>query len=99
VTIGSRIKNLRESKSILQRELASQLRISEGYLSKIESNQKPIKREHLEILSNILDASSEELESLWLAQKIIHLLYEEEQALSAIKLAEAEIEYKRSKNE
>ena len=43
--LGQKIKELRESSGMLQRELASKLEIGDGFLSKVENNQKTLKRE------------------------------------------------------
>lgn len=98
MTIGKQIRDLRIANNILQRELASSLSISESYLSKIENDQKPIKRQHLSQLSEILKTNYNELESLWLAQKVVYLLTSEKNSINALKLAEEEIKYLKNKN-
>ena len=40
MTLGQKIKELRESKGMYQRQLAAILEIGDGYLSKVESDQK-----------------------------------------------------------
>ena len=73
MTLGQKIKELRESSGMFQRELASKLEIGDGFLSKVESNQKTLKREHLLTLSKIFNcpAYSEtyDLRKLKLAKK------------------------------
>jgi transcriptional regulator with XRE-family HTH domain len=93
MTLGQRIKELRETRGMLQRELAHQLNVGDAYLSKIESNQKILKREHLKLISEIFNESIENLETLWLANKVYDLVKEENQALNALKVAEEEIKY------
>ena len=53
MTIGQKIKHLRELSGMRQRELASKLNIGEGFLSKVENDQKQIKRDDLKKLSEI----------------------------------------------
>jgi len=53
MTLGQKIKELRESSGMFQRQLAAILKIGDGYLSKVESDQKAIKREHLKTISMI----------------------------------------------
>ena len=93
MTLGNKIKELRESSGLLQRELASRLNLGEGYLSKVENDQKPLNREHLKTISEIFKEPREELEKLWLAVKLYNMLEGEEQALEALKVAEKHIQY------
>ncbi len=74
--------------------LTHQLGVGDAYLSKIESNQKILKREHLNVISKIFNEPIENLETLWLANKVYDLVKEENQALNALKVAEEEIKYK-----
>ncbi len=96
MTIGQKIKELRESKGILQRELASKLKVGDGFLSKIERNQKVLKREHLVSISKIFDFPYTELEILWLANKVYDLIKDEDQAIQVLKVAEQEFKYGKS---
>ena len=58
MTLGQKIKELRESKGMYQRQLAAILEIGDGYLSKVESDQKALKREHLKTISGNCTSSS-----------------------------------------
>ena len=77
MTIGNKIKDLREQSGMLQRELAAKLEISEAYLSKIENNQKPLKRDDLTKISKIFKAKQIELEKIWLASKLYESIKDE----------------------
>lgn len=99
MTIGERIKELRETSGLLQRELAAQLNIGEGFLSKVENNQKCLKRDDLKILSSLFNVELSELETLWLANKLVYLIKNENNGLNALKVAEEHIFYKSSVNE
>ncbi|MEZ4817517.1 MAG: helix-turn-helix transcriptional regulator [Flavobacteriaceae bacterium] len=96
MTLGHKIKELRESRGMLQRELAAQLEIGDGFLSKVEHNQKALKREHLKSISKIFDFPLEELESLWVATRIYELVKDEQSALNALKVAEEQVKYGRA---
>lgn len=98
MTLGQKIKQLREQAGLKQRELAYQLGIGEGFLSKVENDQKPLKREDLSKLNKLFKTPIEELESLWLAHKVYSILRDEETALSALKVAEEQFNYNNSKN-
>ena len=62
---------MREEQGLLQRQLAAALGVDVSMLSKIERGDRRAKREHVVILAQQLNASEEELLSLWLADKII----------------------------
>ncbi len=93
MTVGQKIKELRESKNMLQRELASKLEVGDGFLSKVERNQKTLKREHLATISKIFNFPYTDLETLWLANKVYDLIKDESQAIKVLKVAEQEIKY------
>lgn len=98
MTLGQKIKELREQAGLKQRELAYQLGIGEGFLSKVENDQKPLKREDLTKLNELFKIPIEELESLWLANKLYSIVRDEESALTALKVAEEQVKYKSLKN-
>lgn len=97
MTLGQKIKELRESKGMYQRQLASILNIGDGFLSKVESNQKSLKREHLKTISKTFNFSLSELEALWIANKIYDLVKDEKEGLKALKVAEQETKYRKIK--
>jgi transcriptional regulator with XRE-family HTH domain len=89
--LGEKLKELRESKGLLQRQIAAELEVDTAYISKIESNEKPVSRNHLKKLSTLLGISNDELLTLWLADKLFDLAKDEDLALNAIKVAENEL--------
>jgi transcriptional regulator with XRE-family HTH domain len=93
MTLGQKIKELRESNGMLQRQLASALEIGDGFLSKIERDQKSLKREHLNTISELFNCSFKELEALWIASKVYDIVKDEEEGLIALKVAEEQIKY------
>jgi transcriptional regulator with XRE-family HTH domain len=99
MTLGQKIKELRESSGMFQRQLAAILEIGDGYLSKVESDQKAIKREHLKTISETFNFSFEELEALWIATKIYDIVKNEKEGLNALKVAEEQIKYKTLKDD
>lgn len=90
---------MRESSGLLQRELAAKLNIGEGFLSKVENDQKLLKRDDLMILSRIFNVDLSELETLWLANKLYDLIKNENNGLNALKVAEEQVVYKSNTNE
>lgn len=98
MTLGQKIRELRENAGLKQRELAYQLEIGEGFLSKIENDQKSLKRDDLSKLSELFKTPLDELNSLWLANKVYSIVRDEESALTALKVAEEQITYNTLKN-
>ncbi|HOD68875.1 MAG: helix-turn-helix domain-containing protein [Bacteroidaceae bacterium] len=97
MTIGQRIRQLREESGMKQRELAAKLDIGEGFLSKVENDQKLIKREDLKKLCELFNVAHSDLETLWLANKVYDLIKDENQGLNALKVAEKQAKYSKDK--
>lgn len=88
---GERIKQLREQKGLLQRQVANQLEMDTPMLSKIERGERNAKREQVTILSKIFNVPEEDLLSLWLANKVYHMVKDEDVALKALSVTEDEV--------
>jgi len=91
---GKRIRELREQKGFVLRKIAAQLDIDTATLSKIELGDRHAKREYLEILSKLYEIDYQELERLWLTDKVYYIIEDEKQGLSVLK--EAETAYRKS---
>ena len=85
--IGDRIRELREQDNILLRHLAAQLDIDTAMLSKMERGDRFFKKEDIVALAKIFKQPEEELLTLWLADKILKTINEEEYKEQALKLA------------
>lgn len=85
--LGTRIKELRESKNLLQRQLAAELEIDTPMYSKIERGERIAKREHVILLANLLDTNPNELLPVWLADKILMTIENEDFQIEAIQIA------------
>ncbi len=88
---GERIKELRESQGLLQRQLAASLEIDTPMFSKIERGERKAKREQVKLLANLLNADTSQLLSLWLADQVIDLIKKEPQANEALEIVQKEI--------
>ncbi len=88
--LGEKIRALRESKGLIQRNIAEELNVDIAYISRIEHGEKPINRIHLRTLSKLFNLQEDELIKLWLADKIYTLVKDESLAVDAFKLAHAE---------
>lgn len=89
--LGKRIKELREEKELLQRQLAAELEIDTPMYSKIERGERRAKREQVLKLAELLKTNSDELLILWLAGQVYELVKDESVAKAAIKLVENNI--------
>jgi len=49
--LGERLKELREAKGFVQREVAALLEVDTAYVSKMEKNEKPFSRSRIKKLS------------------------------------------------
>jgi len=95
MTLGQKIRELRESNGMYQRQLAAILEIGDGFLSKVETDQKALKREHLKTISETFNCSFSELEALWIGSKVYYIIKDEKEGLNALKVAEEQIKYKK----
>jgi len=95
MTLGQKIRVLRESNGMFQRQLAAILEIGDGFLSKVETDQKALKREHLKTISETFNCSFSELEALWIGSKVYDIIKDEKEGLNALKVAEEQIKYEK----
>ena len=74
---GERIRELRESQGLLQRQLAANLEIDTPMFSKIERGDRKAKREQVELLAELLHTDKPQLLTLWLADQIFDFVKDE----------------------
>ena len=84
--LGKRIKEIREEKGLLQRQLAAELEIDSPMYSKIERGERRAKREQVIKLADLLETDKDELLTLWLAGQINEIVKDESTALKAIEI-------------
>ena len=96
--LGNRIKELRESQGLLQRELSAKLEIDTPMFSKIERGERRAKREQVLKIAELLKADEKELLALWLGDQIMEIVTDEDQAMKALKMAEEQIKYFKKNN-
>jgi len=90
---GEYIRNLREAKGLLQRQLSAKLDIDTPMYSKIERGERRAKREQVFILAEYLDASYDELLTLWLADQVVDIIKDEKLAPRVLKAAEKQMKH------
>jgi Fic family protein/plasmid maintenance system antidote protein VapI len=86
------LRNAREKKGLKTREVAAILQIDQALISKFESGTRKPTKEQIIKLSQLLEIDYENLVTLWLKEKILYEIGEEEFALKALLLAEQEIQ-------
>jgi transcriptional regulator with XRE-family HTH domain len=93
MSFGERIKELRESKELLQRQLAASLEIDTPMFSKIERGERRAKREQVLKLAELLQTDANELLTMWLADQVYEIVKNEDTAEGALKVAESTLKY------
>ena len=83
---ADKLKELRENKQLLQRQLASALEIDTPMYSRIERGERKAKREQVILLAKLLGTNEKELLQLWLADKVYDVLAEEDCADGVINM-------------
>jgi len=97
-TIGDKLRKLREEKALPLRKVAASLDIDVAILSKMERGERPLSKEIVMKLARIYKHDVEELTVLFLSQKIINEVGEEDLALKAMQVAEEQIKGQRKQN-
>jgi transcriptional regulator with XRE-family HTH domain len=97
-TIGTKISKIRKQKGMSQEALSDLSKINLRTLQRIEKDENEPRGNTLKQICEALKTPIEELESLWLANKVYSIVRDEESALSALKVAEEQITYNTLKN-
>ena len=87
------LKSAREQKGLKTRELAQLLGIDQALISKFESGGRKPTREQVIKLASLLEIDLETIMVVWLKEKILYEIGEDEFALKALLVAEEEIRY------
>lgn len=90
--LGKKIRELRDENGVLQRQLAALLDIDTPMFSKIERGDRRAKRMQVIQLANYFHVDEKELLTLWVADKVLDAVEnEDELKQAAIKVAQEEI--------
>lgn len=68
---GKKIKEIREERGMLQRQMSAALEIDMPMYSKIEHGERKAKRSQIPIMAKLLDVEEKELLTIWLADKVL----------------------------
>jgi len=95
-TTGEIIREQREKKGLLLRQLAAQLDIDAAILSKIERGDRKATRDQIPKLAKIFEMPEEELLIQYISENIAYEIVEEDFASQALKVAEKKVKYLKS---
>ena len=93
-TIGEMLRELRENKEFLLREVGAELSIDPTLLSKIERNERMPTKEQIILLSNFYKENKDDVIKAWISDKLVYEIQDEEFGLDALRLAEQKVKYK-----
>ena len=91
--IGEIIRELREQKSLLLRQVAAEIEIDQALLSKIERNERMPTKEQVKRFAKFFGKNENELLVAFLSDKLVYEVRDEEVALKAMQVAEKKINY------
>lgn len=98
-TIGEKLRQLRESKELPLRKVSALLDIDVAILSKMERGERKLTKDIVLKLADIYGHNSEELLVLFLSDKIMYEIQDEDLGIKALKVAEQRVKYlKANKN-
>ena len=90
---GRKIKELREERGLVQRQLSAALEIDTPMYSKIERGERKAKRSQIPIMAQMFEVDEKELLTVWLADKVMDTVEgEEEVKHEAVAYAQREMQ-------
>ena len=92
-TFGNIIKNKRESKGLLLRQVASALEIDQAIVSKFERGDRKPSKQQVEKFANFYDMDKNKLMISWLSDQIANSIFDEENIREVLKVAEEKANY------
>jgi len=99
MTTGELIREKREIKGFLLREVSTQIGIDTAILSKIERGERKATKEQIIKLSDILEIDKSFILTQYLSEKILYEIQNEDFGMEALKVAEKTIKYGGTNNQ
>jgi hypothetical protein len=96
--ISKYLQDLRKESGKTLREVAAYLEIDQAILSKMENGKRPVTKDVLRQLAKLYRKDIQELNKVFLAEKLYKQLEYEDDALSILKLLEKQVVYKTKHN-
>jgi transcriptional regulator with XRE-family HTH domain len=92
-TIGEKLRHIREEKELPLRKVAVLLDIDVAILSKMERGERRITKEVVLKLADIYNCNADDLLVLFLSDKILYEIQDEDLGIQALKVAEERAKY------
>ncbi|WP_215137958.1 helix-turn-helix domain-containing protein [Hymenobacter sp. ISL-91] len=92
-TLGTILRELREEKGLLLREVGALLSLDPTVLSKIEQDKRSPTKEQAKALGQFYKHQKNDIIIAWLSDKLFHEVQDEDLALQAMQMAEEKIRY------
>lgn len=92
-TIGEKLRHIREEKELPLRKVAALLDIDVAILSKMERGERRITKEVVLKLADIYNCNTDDLLVLFLSDKILYEIQDEDLGIKALKVAEERAKY------
>jgi len=92
-TIGEKLRELRESKELPLRKVSALLDIDVAILSKMERGERKLTKDIVLKLAEIYGHNADELLVLFLSDKIMYEIQDEDLGEKALKVAEQRVKY------
>jgi len=93
-TVGQKLRELRVQAGLSLRKAAVLADVDIAILSKMERGERKLSKEIILKLASLYNAKSDLLIVIYLSEKVIYDLRDEEFGLEALKLAEEQLKYK-----
>jgi transcriptional regulator with XRE-family HTH domain len=92
-TLGVKLRQIREQNELPLRKVAALLDIDVAILSKMERGERKLSKEVVLKLADIYKCNPEELLVLFLSEKIMYEIQDEDLGEKALKVAEKRVKY------
>ena len=92
-TLGEKLREIREQNELPLRKVAALLDIDVAILSKMERGERKLSKEVVLKLADIYKCNPEELLVLFLSEKIMYEIQDEDLGEKALKVAEKRVKY------
>lgn len=96
-SLGELLREQREQRGLLLREVAAALEMDTALLSKIERAERKPNKEQVLAFAKYYKVNSENFLVAWLSDKLAYDLQDEDLALKAMQVAEEKIKYQKRK--
>lgn len=92
-SFGDKIKAEREKRNLYLRQVAAAMEIDQALISKFEKGDRKPTKEQVEKFADYFELDKADLITVWLSDKIVYTIQDEEFAENALKVAEKRIKY------